>query len=97
METPLIFHHIGIACHDIGKTMAFYVAQGYSPSPVVDDPLQHVKVCFLDKEGEPRLELLQALDEQSPVARTLQAVGVSPFHICYEVADIEQAIKASAK
>ena len=92
MTPGLSFHHIGIACRDIDKTAAFYINMGYVPSDVVDDPLQHVKVCFLDKEGAPRIELLAPLDEQSPVLRTLDASGVSPYHICYQVSDIDAAI-----
>ena len=92
MNPGLTFHHIGIACRDIGKTREFYVNMGYVPADVVDDPLQHVKVCFLDKEGAPRIELLEPLDEQSPVLRTLESSGVSPYHICYQVSDIEEAI-----
>lgn len=93
MFPELSFHHIGIACHDIGRTVAFYAAMGYMASPVVDDELQHVKVCFLDKNDAPRIELLEPLDELSPVARTLSTSGVTPYHLCYQVADIEEAVK----
>lgn len=92
MDKTLTFHHVGIACRDIDKTKSFYLSMGYVASPVIDDPLQHVSVCFLDKDDAPRLELLAPLDEQSPVARTLKTVGVSPYHMCYEVRDIEAAI-----
>ena len=92
MPSSLSFHHIGIACRDIAKSMTFYTAMGYQASPVIDDPIQHVRVCFLEKEGAPRLELLEPLDEQSPVARTLATAGVTPYHICYEVPDITAAI-----
>ena len=88
----LTFHHIGIACRDIAKTQAFYLGQGYTASPVVEDPLQHVRISFLEKEGAPRIELLEPLDDQSPVARTLATSGVSPYHMCYEVQDIEAAV-----
>lgn len=88
----LTFHHIGIACRDIAKTQAFYLGQGYTASPVVEDPLQHVRISFLEKEGAPRIELLEPLDDQSPVARTLVTSGVSPYHMCYEVQDIEAAV-----
>ena len=97
MESQLVFHHIGIACRDIAKTKSFYEELGYTASPVVDDPLQHVRVSFLDKEGAPRLELLEPLDGQSPVARTLDTVGVAPYHLCYEVKDIEAAVAALRK
>lgn len=88
----LTFHHIGIACRDIAKTQAFYLQMGYTASPIVEDPVQHVRISFLEKDGAPRLELLEPLDEQNPVARTLATVGVTPYHICYEVQDIEAAI-----
>lgn len=88
----LTFHHIGIACRDIAKTQAFYLGQGYTASPVVEDPLQHVRISFLEKEGAPRIELLEPIDDQSPVARTLATSGVSPYHMCYEVQDIEAAV-----
>lgn len=88
----LTFHHIGIACRDIAKTQAFYLQMGYTASPIVEDPLQHVRISFLEKDGAPRLELLEPLDEKNPVARTLDTVGVSPYHMCYEVQDIEAAI-----
>ena len=92
MFPGLSFHHIGIACRDISKTAAFYLGMGYVAADVVDDPLQHVKVCFLDKEGAPRIELLAPLDDQSPVLRTLDNSGVAPYHICYQVSDIDAAI-----
>ena len=88
----LNFHHIGIACRDIEKTKAFYLQQGYTATPIVEDPLQHVRISFLDKDGGPRLELLEPIGDQSPVARTLATSGVTPYHICYEVPDLEEAI-----
>ena len=94
MDSELVFHHIGIACRDIDKTREFYLGLGYTASPVVDDPLQHVRICFLDKEGAPRIELLQPLDDQSPVARTRATAGVTPYHFCYEVRNIDEAIAA---
>ena len=94
MEPQLTFHHIGIACRDITKSQAFYTSMGYRAADVIDDPLQHVRVCFLEKESAPRLELLEPLDDQSPVARTLATVGVTPYHLCYEVEDIDAAITA---
>ncbi len=92
MENELRFHHIGIACRDIEATKSFYLAQGYMASETVDDPLQDVHICFLEKPGMPRLELLAPIDEKSPVVHTLETSGVTPYHICYEVDDITEAI-----
>ncbi len=94
MDNLLSFHHIGIACRDIEKTKGLYLAMGYNEAPVIDDPVQHVSVCFLEKDGEPRIELLSSLDENSPLSRILSSVGVTPYHMCYEVNDMEEAIAA---
>lgn len=81
MENELRFHHIGIACHDIEATKPFYVSVGYVASETVEDPIQNIFICFLDKPGFPKLELLAPVDEQSPVNRTLSASGVTPYHV----------------
>ena len=92
MENELRFHHVGIACHDIAITRTFYVEQGYTAGDVVIDPLRDVKICFLDKPGSPQLELLAPLDESSPINRILSSQGVTPYHICYAVDNIDAAV-----
>ena len=92
MEEFLRFHHIGIACRDIDKSKAFYQDMGYTAEATVHDPVQRVQVCFLQKNGAPRLELLQPVGDESPVARTLATAGVTPYHLCYEVDDLDDAI-----
>ncbi len=93
MENNLRFHHIGIACHDIEATKQFYTAQGYTAGETFDDPLQNVRICFLDKPGMPSLELLAPIDDKSPIVRTLETSGVTPYHICYEVANIAETVE----
>ena len=89
MIDDLRFHHIGIACYDINETKAFYELIGYVASPIIDDPIQDIRISFLKKEGSPMLELLAPIDEKSPVNRILDTQGVTPYHICYEVDDID--------
>ena len=55
------FHHIGYAVTSIEKTMYYYIDGGYSCSSVIFDPIQNVNICFLTKEGEPMIELLDLL------------------------------------
>lgn len=97
MDSLLVFHHIGVACRDITKTKELYLSMGYKDFPVVEDPVQRVRVCFLESESAPRIELLEPLNQESPVSRTLAMVGVSPYHLCYEVMDIEEAIDCLRK
>ena len=86
------FHHIGYAVTSIEKTMYYYIDGGYSCSSVIFDPIQNVNICFLTKEGEPMIELLEPVDENSPINKNLEKNGVCPYHCCYSVENIEDAI-----
>lgn len=86
------FHHIGLAVKEINKTAAVYTDGGYQKSDVIFDPIQNVNICWLTKEGMPTVELLSPVDNQSPVCRILEKNGVTPYHTCYVVADIDHAI-----
>lgn len=92
MLDSMKFHHIGVAVKDIEKTVAIYVQGGYKQSRTTFDPLQNVNVCWLTKDGMPTVELLAPIDEKSPVCNILEKNGVTPYHICYAVEDIEEAI-----
>ena len=91
------FHHIGIAVNNIDETAEIYLAAGYNKTDTVYDPLQHVHICFLNKDGMPTLELLAPEDDTSPVSKILHKNGVTPYHCCYEVDDIDDAIKRLRK
>ena len=78
-DINLTFDHVGIACRDINKTKGFYLAMGYEATPVVEDPIQQVRISFLHKEGSPSLELLEPLNENSPVDRPLRSTGLFSF------------------
>ena len=69
------FHHIGYAVTSIEKTMYYYIDGGYSCSSVIFDPIQNVNICFVTKQGEPMIELLQPVDEIYPIIKTLQKIG----------------------
>jgi methylmalonyl-CoA/ethylmalonyl-CoA epimerase len=86
------FHHIGVATDDIKKTAQTYLGLGYSQTDAVFDPIQNVNIAFLEKEGSPLIELVEPVDETSPVCNVLKKVGVSAYHFCYEVDDIQLAI-----
>lgn len=86
------FHHIGLAVKSVDDTAAVYVAGGYTKSSTTFDPIQNVNICWLRKEGMPLVELLAPVDETSPVNKTLEKVGVTPYHMCYIVDNIEESV-----
>lgn len=88
------FHHIGVAVKSIEATAAMYEQAGYKKSAIVTDPIQNVNICWLTKAGEPIVELLAPVDETSPVCKTLEKNGVTPYHCCYVVDNLEEAVKA---
>lgn len=87
------FHHIGYAVKDIFETAENYISMGWVLSEVYVDVIQNSQIAFLKKEGFPLIELVAAVDDKSPVVNTLKKSGVSPYHVCYEVDDIDIAIK----
>lgn len=96
----MTFHHIGIACYDIEESSQFYLSQGYTKSETVYDPIQNVYICFCENlmvGGGTCVELISPKDDTSPVCKNLQRNGVSPYHICYETENLEEAISELKK
>lgn len=91
------FHHIGVAVRDIDVTAAFYELAGYSRSNTIFDPIQNIFICWLIKDKMPTVELLAPADENSPVNSTLEKMGVTPYHTCYVVDDLESSLKKLRK
>ncbi len=87
------FHHIGIAVNNMKAAITSYEALGYSKSSeIIEDPIQKVQLCFLNKEESPTLELVSAVTIESPVANILAKAGPSPYHNCFEVDDIVESV-----
>lgn len=97
MLKSMKFHHIGVAVKDISATAAVYVTGGYKQSDTIFDPIQNVNICWLTKENMPVVELLEPVDETSPVNKILEKNGVTPYHTCYIVNEIELAMKELRK
>lgn len=97
MLKSMKFHHIGVAVKDISATAAVYVTGGYKQSDTIFDSIQNVNICWLTKENMPVVELLEPVDETSPVNKILEKNGVTPYHTCYIVDEIELAMKELRK
>jgi methylmalonyl-CoA/ethylmalonyl-CoA epimerase len=92
MLSDFMFHHIGIATPSIEHTSKLYIDSGYAMTTIIIDPYQKVRISFLSKENMPMLELLEPVDETSPVFKTIAKSGVTPYHFCYEVKNITDAV-----
>jgi methylmalonyl-CoA epimerase len=84
--------HIGIAVQSLDKALEFYRdAVGLEPKGFVTVPQEKVRVAMLPA-GEPRIELLEATAEDSPIARFLAKRGEGLHHIAMKVPDLEAAV-----
>jgi len=89
----MTFHHIGVAVSVIDDVLPFYLRMGYVADDVIHDPEQNVWVCVLNAPGKPSVELLAPYDASSPVNNILTKSGPGPYHICYVVPELDEAIQ----
>jgi methylmalonyl-CoA epimerase len=84
--------HIGIAVRSLDEALAFFSdALGLRCIGRETVTEQGVRVALLPV-GESRLELLEPIDEDSPVGRFLSKRGEGIHHICLMVDDIDSAL-----
>jgi methylmalonyl-CoA/ethylmalonyl-CoA epimerase len=85
------FHHIGYVTYSIADTSSMYILAGYHMSEIIEDSIQRTKICYLLKDNNPCIELIEPVDEKSSVNKILKKnEGTAPYHICYEVDDIDE-------
>lgn len=84
--------HIGIAVADLDAALAFYRdAVGLPASAVTEVPTERVRAVFLPV-GDAALELLEATDASSAIARAIDRRGPGLHHITLVVDDLPAAI-----
>ncbi len=83
-------HHVGIVTDSIDATKSFYEEIGFKASNTIMDPIQKVNICLLTKIDECCIELVEPANEVSSVNKLIKKVGVSPYHICYEVENVDK-------
>jgi methylmalonyl-CoA/ethylmalonyl-CoA epimerase len=93
------YHHVGCAVRSIEKALAFYsgvlgLKTITAPIPV---PSQKVKVCFVELGPGNLLELVEGVEVSSPVSQLIEKTGGGPYHLCFEVADLDGAIATLRK
>lgn len=85
-------NHIGIAVKSLDESLPFYrdnLGMSFAGIEVVEE--QKVRVAML-QIGESKIELLEPIAEDSPVARFIEKNGQGIHHVAYEVEDVEVAI-----
>lgn len=84
--------HIGIAVKNLEESLKFYEGVlGLKASGIEVVEEQKVKVAFLPT-GDSEVELLEATQDDSPIAKFIEKNGEGVQHIAYRVDDVEKAI-----
>ena len=85
--------HIGIAVHNLETSnLLFEKLLGNPPYKSEEVASEGVKTSFF-KNGPNKIELLEATNPESPIAKFLEKKGEGIHHIAFDVADIVAEMK----
>lgn len=85
--------HIGIAVENMDEAISTYENLLSTKCYKVEEvQSENVKTAFF-KVGESKIELLEATDPESPIAKYITKRGKGMHHIAFDVEDIESEIK----
>ncbi|MBO4457969.1 MAG: VOC family protein [Butyrivibrio sp.] len=86
-------HHVGYLAKNIEKTEKKFFELGYEVEQATKyDEIRDIKIEFL-KNGDYRVELIEPMGENSPMYPLLKRFKNSPYHFCYEVENLDEAVK----
>lgn len=89
--------HIGIAVKDLKTSNDLYEKLlGIAPYKEEEVASEFVKTSFF-QVGENKIELLEATDESSPIAKFIAKKGEGIHHIAFDVEDIQKEMERLSK
>jgi methylmalonyl-CoA/ethylmalonyl-CoA epimerase len=85
--------HIGVAVQNIEKSIPlFRDLLGIPLEKVYESDAIKTKIAFFPL-GDSTIELIEAMDPSSPVAKFIQKRGEGIHHICFGVENVEAALR----
>lgn len=97
LTTFLRIDHIGIAVRNMADSNELFrklLGEAHFKVEAVES--EHVSTSFF-QVGESKIELLEASDPESPIAKFIEKRGEGIHHIAFEVADIRTEIERLEK
>jgi methylmalonyl-CoA epimerase len=89
---PGRIHHVAVIVRSIDASLVLYRDMlGMALDTVMDMPSDRVRIAFLGV-GESKIELVEPTDDTTGVARFLANKGEGFHHVCFEVADLAEAL-----
>jgi len=85
--------HIGIAVRSLEAALKIYGAGlALKPDHIEEVPGQKTRVAIIPL-GEARLELLEAMEEDSPIGKFIAKRGEGLHHVCLQVDNLEETLQ----
>jgi len=89
-------HHIGYLVDNLETAAEEFELLGFSRlGEITEDLSREIYILFLDNLGYV-VELIQPINEESPLYSLRKKYRNSPYHICYETNNLEEKIKELA-
>lgn len=86
--------HVGVAVKNLDEAIRLYRdVLGFRLDGVHTLAERKIRVAFFSSGGETQIELLEPLDDDSPVAKFLESRGEGLHHVAVRVDDIEAALE----
>lgn len=95
MDENVKMDHVGVVVKDIVDHFEHHMVHLFPREwlgPVIHDPLQKVRVAFIDAPGG-RIELVEPAAADSPVTAFVAKRPAGYHHICLQVDDLERQLQ----
>lgn len=87
----LKIHHTGYLTNNVLNSIEEFKLLGYDAENIVIDTIQRCKICLMyHTKNKDCIELVEPLDDNVQMLKMLKKRGNSPYHVCYEVDDINE-------
>ncbi len=96
IKNTMEFDHIGLAVNNIENYFSTILKPVFGInelSEIFIDPIQKSKVAFASTVNGVRLELIEPLNEESPVYELLQKKRGGLYHLCFVATNFEKDIQ----
>jgi len=89
----LKIEHIGIAVKDLNKSNLLFKSLLGTEAYKTEEVLEEGVLVSFFKTGDSKIELLQAMNENSPIAKFIVKKGEGIHHLAFEVEDIRASME----
>jgi methylmalonyl-CoA/ethylmalonyl-CoA epimerase len=95
MADGLVLDHVGYVVPDIRAYLDQFVLPVLRPAaigPIVEDPIQQVRIAFVTLADGNRIELIEPASVSSPVRSLLNKGRGGLYHVCYGTARMQEVV-----